>query len=79
MWSYDGWTGWFWMVAMMLLFWGGLIIVAVLLLRGRGGGQADRQAPRGPSAAEILDERFARGEIDREEYEERRNALRHSG
>jgi putative membrane protein len=63
------------MATMMVLFWGGLIAVVVLLVRGRGSGEEDRPAPRGRSAREILDERFARGEIDRDEYEDRRAAL----
>jgi putative membrane protein len=36
----------------------------------RGGGEH-----RGPTPREILDERFARGEIDEEEYRRRRAAL----
>ena len=77
MWWNDGWAGWFAMATMMVVFWGAIIAVVVLLMRGKGAGQGvPPPAPRGPSAMEILDERFARGEIDREEYDERRAALR---
>ncbi|ANK82033.1 MAG: hypothetical protein TEF_15475 [Rhizobiales bacterium NRL2] len=63
---------------MMVLFWGGVIALIILLVRWLGsshgqsftGGNGQRS-----SARHILDERFARGEIDREEYEERRRAL----
>ena len=77
MWANDGWAGWFAMAIMMVVFWGGVIAVIVLLFRGRGADQGAPSSPRGPSATEILDERFARGEIDREEYEHRRATLQH--
>ncbi|PRX45935.1 putative membrane protein [Prauserella shujinwangii] len=69
-----GWLGGLLMVIMMIVFWGGLITITVLLLRRfthPGGGQR----PSG-DAQRILDERFARGEIDQEEYERRRAVLR---
>ena len=50
-----------------------LIILLVLLiawLTGRRDGSL-----RSRTAREILDQRFAKGEIQREEYEERRKAL----
>jgi len=50
------------------------IIVLILLLTAR---LSDRRSGSTPvrSARAILDERFAKGEIQREEYEERRQAL----
>lgn len=52
----------------------GLVILLVALLvplvRGLGGG-----APRGPNARDILDQRYAKGEIDREEYLRRRQDI----
>ncbi len=57
------------MIAGPVLF----IVLLVLLttwLTGRREGSV-----RVRSAREILDERFAKGEIQREEYEERRKAL----
>ena len=55
---------------LLLIFWGGLILLAVLLVRGlfREGG-SKRSSPQPLSAREILDQRYARGEITREEYE----------
>jgi putative membrane protein len=56
----------------MLLFWGGLIALAVWLVRLLFPGQAQSQPPTsGPelSIREILDRRYARGEITREQYE----------
>lgn len=56
------------MTASMVLFWGLIAWVIVALVRRPG----DR--PRGPD--EILDDRFARGEIDEDEYRRRRDTLR---
>lgn len=49
----------------------GVVVVLVRALTDRGVGTGSR----GSSAMEILEERFARGEIDRDEFEERRRAL----
>ncbi len=79
-WHY-GWDwGWGHMIfggLMMILFWGGIILVVVLAVRWLGGGSsqgAGSQLP-GKRALEILQERFAKGEIDKEEFEERRRTL----
>ena len=76
---HDGW-GWghmFFGSVMMLLFWGGLIILVVLALRWAGSGsvRGGDGAAQGNRALDILEERFARGEIDKEEFEERRRLL----
>jgi putative membrane protein len=56
-----------WIVWILLIV---AIVWAVKLL-------SDRNAPRsgGKSALEILQERYARGEIDRDEYESKRRDL----
>ncbi|WP_273888190.1 SHOCT domain-containing protein [Rubrobacter naiadicus] len=51
-----------------------LLVWAVLRLLSPGPGDAGRDAPE-ESAEEILRRRFARGEIDAEEYEERLRLL----
>ena len=68
----DGWWG-FGMGLVWLVFLGLVVAGVVLVIRGSSGGTSDRG--RGRSALDILDERFARGEIDREEYEERKRVL----
>jgi putative membrane protein len=76
---HDGW-GWghmFFGSIMMLLFWGGVIVLIVLAVRWMGSGPTragDAAAPEN-RALDILEERFARGEIDKEEFEERRRLL----
>ena len=49
-----------------------LVFLLILALRLIPGG---RHRHRGRGALDVLDERFARGEIDRAEYEERRKLL----
>lgn len=51
-----------------------LIVLVVLLIRWLTDSH-DSPRPRIPTPREILDERFAKGEIDREDYETRRKAL----
>ena len=71
-----GWGGWLVMVAMMVVFWGAIAWVIVTLIR-HGSSRAAQPVDRAPSGPlQILDERFARGEIDDEEYQRRRALLR---
>jgi putative membrane protein len=60
-------------IGMMLLFWGGIIFLAVLAVRWLSGRDSD--APRANSALKVLADRFARGEIDAEDFDLRRKAL----
>jgi putative membrane protein len=63
----------------MLVFWGGLILLAVWLVRGLFSANASRGPNAGgreQSAQEILDQRYARGEISREQYEIMKNDIR---
>jgi putative membrane protein len=63
------------MMFMSLLFLGLIVVGVVLVVRSFSqGGQAP---PRwdGGHALDILAERFARGEIDQQEYEDRRRTL----
>ncbi|SMF27393.1 putative membrane protein [Tistlia consotensis] len=62
----------------MILFWGALIVLVVLLVRRFGARTTRGDAASPPSAStplDILNERFARGEIDKEEFEERKKLL----
>lgn len=71
MWG-DGWWG-FGMGLVWLVFLG--LIVVGIVLATRGSSDREERGPGGRSALDLLDERFARGEIDREEYEERKRVL----
>jgi len=56
----------------MLLIVAGVVVLIVWAAR-QGSGQ--QGTPSRPRALDILDERFARGEIDEEEYRKRRTLL----
>ncbi len=77
MWGYDGWgLGGFGMGIGMLLFWG--VIIAAVVFGARGFGKISGNTAPGPrekSALEILAERYAKGEIDRNEFEQKRGDL----
>jgi putative membrane protein len=67
------WWGWgIGMMAMMFLFWALVIvglIVGIRWLLGQG------KATRSDSALEILRQRYARGEINKEEFESKKKVL----
>ncbi len=69
-----GMGAWIVMVLLVLLFWAAVITSIVLLFRRTGTAQG--AAPTHHDAERILNERFARGEIDAEEFSARRSALR---
>lgn len=63
---------------LMILVLAVVIALAVLVVRWLGGpwlGGASHHAPLVRTPLDILKERFARGEIDKEEYEEKRRTL----
>ena len=81
MWGYDGFGyGGGAMGIGMLLFWGLIIFLVVMLVRGFGGGSGFGSQPRmrDKTALDILSERYARGEIDKTEFEQKRSDLRGS-
>ncbi|NQU30288.1 MAG: SHOCT domain-containing protein [Anaerolineae bacterium] len=61
----------------MILFWVVVIAGIIWLVMALGGSnlQLPKQSKNGQSAREILDQRYARGEIDREEYESMKKDL----
>lgn len=75
MWGDWGWGGMFFGPIAGILYLGLIVVAIVLVVRWLGGGHVTASAPREKTALEILEERFARGEIDKDEFEERRNLL----
>ncbi len=81
--GYGWWSGgypmgWMWgawgigMMLMMLLFWALVIAAIVLGIRWLVG---QPKVSRPDSALEILRQRYARGEIDKEEFEQKKRDL----
>ncbi len=68
MWQYGG-LGMIW----MLLFWVGVVVLVVWAVRNVGDNKVERDTS--DRAIEILDERYARGEIDTDEFNRRRSEL----
>lgn len=74
-----GWVGWLVMALMMVAFWGLVIFAVVAIFRGIGRAhEPGKRTPR-RDPLQILDERFARGELDLEEYHARQDVLRGTG
>jgi len=73
MWG-SGWHGWFMGPFMMMLFLVVAVALVVFFVRKTGDGRTTNDPSR-KSPLDILKERFARGEIDQTEYEERRKVL----
>ncbi len=67
-----GW-GWF-MLIFMIIFWGLVIWGIMALVRGLSGSRGS-DSSKVDSALEVLKKRYARGEIDKEEYEEKKRDL----
>ncbi len=78
-WRYGLWGlfghGLGWMLGgglMMLLFWAGLIALFIVALRSRPASHARRD---NSEALDILNARYARGEISKEEYDRIRHDI----
>jgi putative membrane protein len=79
---HDGWDwgfgGFFLMVLLMALFWGAIIATAIWAIRQFRPREAGTTGTTS-SALRILEDRFARGEIDADEFQRRREILRGGG
>lgn len=73
-----GWGHWAFGGLWFVLAWAVIIVLAIVIVRSLTRRQelpAPPQHPAKPSPLDILAERFARGEIDKADYEERRQML----
>lgn len=81
MWSGNGWGymgAWGWVgMLFMLLFWFGLVALIIWAIAGSRPGQTTTtiEQPRSDHALAILRERYARGEITDEEFDQARKIL----
>jgi putative membrane protein len=71
-WMMGGGMGLAWILILILA----VALVIALVRQARSEPAAGTGGPRGESAEEILRQRFARGEIQRQEYEEKLAVLR---
>lgn len=67
------WWGWLAMGLSMIVFWVAVVVLVVLVLNRLSSTDRGRQGPR---PEDVLAERYARGEIDDDEYERRSSRLR---
>jgi putative membrane protein len=75
-----GWAGWVLMSVVIVLFCALLIIAIVLAIRYLAGSRDTSAGTASyrpsPPAEDLLAERFARGEIDEDEYRRRMSIIR---
>lgn len=62
--------GWF-----MWIFWLILIVVIVVVVKAMTGNDTQRDKSQEESPLSILEKRYARGEIDRDEYQQKKRDL----
>jgi putative membrane protein len=72
-----GWPGMIvgWILVAALLV--GLVLLIIWAVRRSSGGSAQNVTPQAPSAKEIAQMRYAKGEINREEYQQILSDLSH--
>jgi putative membrane protein len=67
--------GWFWPIV-MIIFWIATLVIVILIIRWGILSTGKRQETKSDeSALDILKKRYARGEINKEEFEERKKDL----
>lgn len=68
--------GWIWWLLILII----ILLVILFAVRRTGSNRSSTPGPgsttQQKSAREILEERYARGEIDKREYEEKKKDLR---
>ncbi len=75
MWGHMDAFGWGGMGFGMVLFWGLGIAVVAILVRSTWSSRDAPPPGKEKSALDILNERYARGEIEREEYEQKKRDI----
>ena len=71
-----GWGGWIVMTLVMLAFWALVVFAVVAIFRGVGKSSRPVEPTSRRDPLDILQERFARGEIEVDEYQARVQVLR---
>jgi putative membrane protein len=71
-WWGDMWWGGMWIYPLIILT---VILIVVYLIFGRGGWRLPWYSERSDTASEILKQRYARGDISRDEFEQMKKDL----
>lgn len=72
--GWDGWGGGFWLGGLLLMI-GVIVLVVWAVMTISRNGQPTRHDALRPTPNEILRERFARGEISEQEFEQAKKVL----
>ena len=62
--------GWGWIIGLVVL-----VLIVLLVVRSIGPNTEGNSPAAGESALDVLKKRYARGEIDKEEFEEKKKDL----
>ena len=62
--------GWWWIIGLIIV-----IAIVWMVVKGMNQANSPNRQSDGKSALDILKERYARGEIDKQEFEERKKGL----
>lgn len=76
--TWNGSSGWgIWLVVglVMVVFWVAVVTAVALAVRAARARRDPGRPPAGADAGQILDQRFARGELTEQEYTHRRDLL----
>jgi putative membrane protein len=73
-WGYGGTGGWLMLIG-MVIFWGLVIWGIVALVRANSRNSYNNDGQHSESALELLKKRYARGEINKAEFEEKKKDL----
>lgn len=73
--DWAGGGGGLWMLGGLLLMVGVIVLVVWAVTRSSRAGGSPNQEPSRPSPSDLLRERFARGEITEQEFEQAKKAL----
>jgi putative membrane protein len=72
---HDWGTGGFWLMPLVMMAWFALLVVVIILLLRWLGVGAGVRGTSSRTARDILDERYARGDIDQKEYLQRKKDI----
>jgi len=74
-WDGAGWGSGFWMLGGLLLVIGVIVLVVWMVTRSSRAGEPPTQGSARSTPSQVLAERFARGEITEQEFEQAKKAL----